>query len=543
MDETDMHYEKVVAKILKAHIRKHFLYLKAECPNGLGSWKGFSLIYRNIKKEEKVEYFVPFRCMTSRKDKIIIEAKIDLNNIPLRMIYWDIYAVCEKDGSKGYCKLRNESKLYKLQFKTLINRNFYKKKGSNNFVFPYLTRENFIALQYRQESKYDKIGFRLKERVALMLFILGYPYWKYKKIYLVYEKFCLMAQENAFYFFQYCMENNIEKRMNRNIFYILDTESPDWNKVSPFEKNVVKFGSIKHMIYLLAARLLISTDTRSHAYIWRQKGSLLKRFVPFKKIVFLQHGVTALKRVDFLYGKKGSNSFDLFIVTSDMEKKIVKEYFEYKENEIALTGFARWDVIKDKSQGKREILVMPTWRNWLDEVEDKFFKESEYYKNYMEFLNSNEMKELLEKYQINLNFYLHPKFRAFLKDFDVDRERIKLIPFGKESLNELMMRCKMMITDYSSACWDVFYQGKPVIFYQFDLETYEKFHGSYIDMNKDLFGERAGNLEELYNLIEKYAKANFELTSEYKNLRKSYFKYIDYNNCQRICDEIMKKNW
>lgn len=538
-----MHYEKIAGRILKAHIRKHFLYLKAECPDKLGSWKGFSLIYRNIKKEEKLEYFVSSNCKASKNGKVVLEAVVDLKKIPLRMIYWDIYAVYENEENKGYCRLKNNSKLYKFQFKTLINRDCYKQKGTNNIVFPYLTRDGFIALQYRQESKYDKMTFRLKERIALALYILGYPFWRHKKIYLVYEKFCVMAQDNAFYFFQYCMENEIEKKMNRNIYYILDEESPDWHKISPYQNNVIKFGSIKHMVYLLAARLLISTDTRNHAYIWRQKGSLLKRFVPFKKIVFLQHGVTALKRVDFLYGKNGSSSFDLFIVTSDMEKGIVKKEFGYQEDEIALTGFARWDVLKDKSQGKREILVMPTWRNWLDDIEDKFFKKSEYYLNYMKLLNSNRMKEILEKYQITLNFYLHPKFRTFLKDFNVERERIKLIPFGKESLNELMMSCSMMVTDYSSACWDVFYQGKPVVFYQFDIETYQEFHGSYIDMNKDLFGERTTCLDELYDLIEKYAEKNFKLTNEYENLRKSYFKYIDYNNCQRICDEIMKKKW
>ena len=31
----------------------------------------------------------------------------------------------------------------------------------------------------------------------------------------------------------------------------------------------------------------------------------------------------------------------------------------------------------------------------------------------------------------------------------------------------------MLITDYSSVSWDVYYQEKPVVFYPFDLETYE----------------------------------------------------------------------
>ena len=25
-----------------------------------------------------------------------------------------------------------------------------------------------------------------------------------------------------------------------------------------------------------------------------------------------------------------------------------------------------------------------------------------------------------------------------------------------------MMRCKLLVTDYSSVCWDVYYMGKPI---------------------------------------------------------------------------------
>lgn len=544
MNETNLFNTKINGKILKASIQKHFLYLKAQCIPILGEWIGFALVYRNMKEEDKLKCFFSANRISYTKKGIILEAKIDLAKMPLTMIYWDIYVVYqEQKNIKYFCRMKNDSRLFKLRFRGLISKDCYRKDNRKNIVFPYITRDGYIALQYRPMSKYDKIEFRLKERIALLIYYLGYPFWKNKKIYLVYEKFCFMAQDNAFYFFKYCMEHKISKQMGRNIYYVLDEESPDWYKILPYKEQVIRFGSMKHMIYLLSARLLISTDTRNHAYIWRQKGSLLKRFVPNKKIVFLQHGVIAFKKVEQIYGKKGNNSFNLFIVSSEREKRIVIEKFGYHENEVAITGLARWDALEDKFNGKREILVMPTWRNWLDDVEDEFFKKSEYYLNYMELLNSDKIKELLEKYQLTLNFYLHPKFRAFLKDFSVNRERIKLIPFGEEPLNELIMRCSMMITDYSSACWDIYYQGKPVVFYQFDIETYNKLQGSYIDMNKELFGERTTSLDELYNIIETNAKEGFKLTGKYEKIRKSYFKYIDHNNSQRICNEIMKRNW
>lgn len=58
----------------------------------------------------------------------------------------------------------------------------------------------------------------------------------------------------------------------------------------------------------------------------------------------------------------------------------------------------------------------------------------------------------------------------------MESKRIRLIAFGEEPANELMMRCKMLVTDYSSVCWDVFYLDKPVVFFQFDREKYEEAH-------------------------------------------------------------------
>ena len=78
-------------------------------------------------------------------------------------------------------------------------------------------------------------------------------------------------------------------------------------------------------------------------------------------------------------------------------------------------------------------------------------------------------------------FYLHAKFQEYSDNFKAVSDRIHLISFGEVAVNEMPMRCRMLITDYSSVCWDVLYQDKPTLFYQFDLDKYNEAHGSYID--------------------------------------------------------------
>ena len=105
------------------------------------------------------------------------------------------------------------------------------------------------------------------------------------------------------------------------------------------------------------------------------------------------------------------------------------------------------------------------------------------------------------------------------------------------------MHCSMMITDYSSACWDAYYQGKPILFYQFDLDQYNKTNGSYIDMETELWGDRCTEQEDLVHLIKDYAENGFQEKQKYAEMRKEYFAYIDHNNCQRTYEYIKSQGY
>ena len=186
-----------------------------------------------------------------------------------------------------------------------------------------------------------------------------------------------MAQDNGYYFFKHCMEQDEEAFLNKKIYYIIDKDSPDRSKVEPYKNRILDFMSIRHMVYLLAADLIVSSDSRYHTYALQSRHSIFNRYIKKIPFVFLQHGVIALKRVDNFYGKGKKGGCDLFVVSTNKEKQTIVENFEYEPDEVINTGLPRWDVLKDKSQGKREILIMPTWRNWLDSVPEKGFEEND----------------------------------------------------------------------------------------------------------------------------------------------------------------------
>ena len=191
-----------------------------------------------------------------------------------------------------------------------------------------------------------------------------------------------MAQDNGYYFFKYCMEN-LDEKEKKNIYYVIDKRSDEYKNVEKYGKNVIDFMSVKHMLYIMSMAVCVSSDSKSHLYAWRTKPSLVKRAIGQKKELFLQHGVTALKQVHQLFGKKGTSSMEYFVTTGRVEQEIAINELGYNEKTAPITGFARWDVLKDKQSDKEKfILLMPTWRSWLEEVSDNQFLASDYYNKY-----------------------------------------------------------------------------------------------------------------------------------------------------------------
>ena len=336
---------------------------------------------------------------------------------------------------------------------------------------------------------------------------------------------------------------NLTPAQKKNIYYVIDKRSPDYKNVKKYSKNVIQFMSMKHMLYASAMKICVASDSKPHLYKWRSTPSFIVNAINRKPILFLQHGVTALKKVHTLFGKNGSSPMTYFVTTGKVEQEIAINELLYTEETAPITGFARWDALENKEdKNDRFILVMPTWRSWLEDVSDEEFMQSDYYERYTSLLKSPELARILKEGKTRVVFYIHPKFAGYIENFkDLVSENVSYIPFGQEPLNELMMKCSMLITDYSSVCWDVYYLDKPVLFYQFDYDKYSVAHGSYINMETSLFGNRSTEEKDLLKDIEHFVNNGFVENEKDRIDAQKYFEYRDNNNSKRIY-EFLKKN-
>lgn len=530
-------HEQIQARLLKMKSGKSTLKISAK----LKKVEGMKITDVILRYRSIMSYDIPVSYkVKEQKSHYIITADIDFSKIPLRELYWDLHILVEKQGRVNELFVKFPNQYWKCKF-YLTNKDY--KAGEGHIIFPYYTVANCLAFLYRASSPYDGYSTKLKDIIASGVYIFAKPFLQKKRIWLVFEKFCTMAQDNGYYFFRYCMEN-LPEAEKKHIYYVIDKKAPDYDKVKPYEKQVIQFMSLKHCLYMLGAKLYVGSDARSHLYAWRSKTSLIRSKMITRPIFFLQHGVTALKDVAKIFGANGSSAMTYFTTTSKFEQEIAVNKLHYKRENAPITGFTRWDVLEDTSKkDEKLILMMPTWRSWLEEVTDEDFQQSDYYKNYSNLLQDHKLLDILEKYNVKMVFYIHPKFASYQKNFTSVGERIILVPFGSEPLNEIIKKCHMLITDYSSVCWDVYYQKKPVVFYQFDYDKYNVAHGSFIDMETELFGRRATKEAVLLQYVEECIASDFKLLEEDEKKHSYYFEYMDDNNSQRAYEYLREKGY
>ncbi len=325
--------------------------------------------------------------------------------------------------------------------------------------------------------------------------------------------------ENPSFFFKYIKGNHPEIEI-----YFITREIKD-----PDDGSFIKYRSFKNYLYVFLSKILIFSHGKWDILI----PFLSKRLSKEKILVHLQHGIIGFKKVKF-----DNNSFDLLVVSSEREKKFIVEDSKIEPEKIIVTGLPRYDNLKiSNSKQSPVILFFPTWREWLI-ADNSNFTSSSYYKEIYNLLTDDYLIEILEKYNVKLNFLLHRNFLQYKKNFPVSKNISIIDP--EADIQQQLKNGSLLITDYSSVSWDFYYLEKPVIFYQFDLDEYLEKRGAYYNMKTELFGDSTGSRKKLIHLIENNIIDNFIEDNKYKTMRKLLFSFRDTNCSERIYKEILK---
>lgn len=363
---------------------------------------------------------------------------------------------------------------------------------------------------------------------------------RHKNIWLICERKD-EARDNGYWFFKYLCENHPEIEA----VYAINKNGSDYKKVEKLGK-VISFGSLTHWIYYFAAKRNISSQKEGKpnaALCYVLEVYLGAR----KNRAYIRHGIC---KDDQRWVYYDVTKMNLFACSAQREYEFVSRKFGYPKENVQLLGLCRFDNLLSPHQVRRQILIMPTMREWLRSVSSdtelyeghRDISKSEYVVTWNRLLNNPELHQLLDRENVDLVFFPHASMQKYVEMFTLKSKHIKVASAKDYDVQQLLMESAMLVTDYSSIYFDFAYMKKPLVYYQFDYEKYRKgqYQEGYFSYENDGFGPVVRTESELLTVLRNGIQNRFALDMKYEKRVDSFFAYHDTKNCERTFAAIQK---
>lgn len=303
--------------------------------------------------------------------------------------------------------------------------------------------------------------------------------------------------------------------------------------------------SLKEMIsfvnYLATSKYILLDDYYPQIYKYDIRDNV--------EVIQLWHATGAFKTFGFSrIGKKGGprvksknhRNYTKAIVSSENIKLHYAEAFGISEDRVISTGVPRTDIFFDEEyknkkiselynkypvlKDKKVIMFAPTFRGSGQKSATYDFEVFDIKKLY---------ESLGEDYIIISK--LHPFIKEPMnipnecKDFVIDLSE-------EREINDLLFITDILITDYSSVCFEYSLLNKPMIFFAYDLDDYIASRDFYYPYESFVPGPIARTTSDIINIIK---ENNFEV-EKLEKFRNTFFDHFDGKSTGRVVDTLLK---
>ena len=384
--------------------------------------------------------------------------------------------------------------------------------------------------------------------ISLIVFILSYIIPKDDNLYLFGSgRGGMSFVGNPKYLYLYIIRNNIDL----NIIWITKSNII-YKQLSENNYPVLKFYTLKAFWKILKAKYLIIDSSPRGIYLTGH---------PFGKFNIIQtwHG-TPIKKIWYSADRERKGMSNSLIETS-LVLKIKKR--------LKLFTSLKYKLIISCSKDVSKILISSSLNNNVKITgyprNDVFFNKNLIFNNYKEKLNLSKYKKVIlycptfrDNYKIvrpfssdffiNINEYLKDtdgvlliKKHQYENKIDIPEElsNIRDVSYEINDVQDLLAFTDILISDYSSIFFDFILLNRPIIYYSYDFDEYQKnCRGMYFDYYKDIAGPFAKQEDELLELIKSVdVWFNDDLyQKKYKEFKNRFNYYQDGESCKRLLD-------
>lgn len=335
------------------------------------------------------------------------------------------------------------------------------------------------------------------------------------------------AQDNGAAFFAWLCAQHPEI----HAVYVISPNDHDYAKMHALG-DTVTLGSQRHYELMYQAEALISTHAFGYTPDMVIYDHLARAgmFNPDGVSVFLQHGVLD-KETDWLSRKHFKP--DLFEVSTEMEADLIRAYNHQPDSAIMRSGQCRYDALYH-SKPKKQILIFPTWRQWLSGASPLEFSASEYHAMWERLIQSSAWDALPSDW--SAVFCLHPEAQRYSTCFESECVKVE----RSSDIGALIRDSSAVITDYSSVYFDFFYRNLPIVFFQFDEARFASEHYAGLSVAHSDFGAVEHDPDQAVTTAISAVTGGAESRMARKDPAK-FFLYRDDHNCERTYSAICAK--
>ena len=342
------------------------------------------------------------------------------------------------------------------------------------------------------------------------------------------------AQDNGFALFRYLRAAHPEV----DAVYAIRRTAKAYPAVAAIGPTV-QYGSFRHWVYYLAAEVNISSQkggkpNAAVCYLMEVKLRWLKN-----RRVFLQHGVIK-DDLPFLHMEQARLS--LFTTSAQPEYEFVRDTFGYPDGVVRLLGLCRFDEYRNAAPDPDLVLILPTWRMRLERDcrDEQTFRDSAYFRGWDAFLRDPALDVLLAKTGKRAVFCVHRHMARFETCFASTSARVAVKRWDEVDVPALLGKAAVLVTDFSSVYMDFAYMQKPVVYYQFDRETYRKEHlpEGYFDYKRDGFGPVTETEKDALGALETILANGCRMAAVYQQRAERFFPLRDGRCSERTYEAI-----
>ncbi len=260
---------------------------------------------------------------------------------------------------------------------------------------------------------------------------------------------------------------------------------------------------------------------------------------PYVYSFFTQHGVNFFKDNFISQASYSAFLFDKIMISNDFEKNLFMTKACYKEEDLVKNGLFRWDLLSaEHASSEKSIFIYFTHRRYLRNMED--IKDTVYVKTITGLLRHPRFTQLINDYGYTVKVAIHHTVLSVCGTDILDGIQI----LEDAEIADAKKNSALLITDYSSMCFEMWFQHKPVIFLNVpDSEDCMKYrHKTDLPApysgKEDYIFNVADTIDDCISMLDGYFRNNFRFSETEKEKRDRFF-YYNSGFCERFYNYLL----